>query len=111
MNPSPCSTASQTDPVNITPQADALFTLGRLLSTPEALRRLSDHGIALPALLQRHAKGDWGDVVPADARANDEALRHGGRLLSSYTLAPERKVWILTEANRSATTLLLPEEY
>ena len=59
----------------------------------------------------RHAAGDWGDLSPADRRANREALKHGDRLLSSYNLPGGGRVWIITEWNRSATTLLLPEDY
>ena len=61
--------------------------------------------------LARHAGGDWGDVCPEDARANDQALREGMRLLSAYTLQDGTRVWIITEADRSSTCILLPEEY
>lgn len=61
--------------------------------------------------LQRHVRGDWGDLSPADAQANDHALQHGGRLLSAYALADAETLWIITEADRSATTLLLPSDY
>ena len=66
--------------------------------------------IALRNVLIRHANGDWGDVCEEDHTANDIALIQGNRVLSSYTLA-DRKVWIITEADRSATTVLFPEEY
>jgi hypothetical protein len=68
-------------------------------------RRRCGSGIA------SHARGDWGEVHPEDARANDEALLSGERLLSSYRLADGTKLWIITEADRSSTCLLLPEEY
>jgi hypothetical protein len=61
--------------------------------------------------LLRHFRGDWGDVSPADRQANDAALRDGERLLSSYQVTPTLKLWIITEWDRSATTLLLPDEY
>jgi len=60
--------------------------------------------------LARHAGGDWGDVCAEDAQANQDALRHGSRLLSSYKIG-ESKVWIITEADRSVTTVLFPSEY
>jgi hypothetical protein len=62
-------------------------------------------------LLRRHQCGDWGDVVAADAESNEQALRHGLRVLSSYRLSGAGKVWVITEADRSATTILLPSEY
>jgi hypothetical protein len=62
------------------------------------------------ALIKRHATGDWGDVDAEDGKANDEALKNGGRLLSAYTVKGV-KVWVITEADRSSTTLLLPQDY
>jgi len=61
--------------------------------------------------LQRHAAGDWGEVDAHDKTKNEYSLQHGFRLLSAYRLADGTKIWIITEADRSATTLLLPEEY
>jgi len=63
------------------------------------------------AALARHASGDWGDVDGSDWSANDEALERGGRILSSYRAKDGTKFWIITEGDRSATTVLLPEEY
>lgn len=88
-----------------------LFQLGRLLATPGALRAFEAAGDSLVPYLARHASGDWGDVCAEDARANVAALADGTRLLSAYHLADRTKVWIITEADRSATTVLLPEEY
>jgi hypothetical protein len=88
-----------------------LFPLGRVLATPRALAVLEDHGITPASLLGRHGRGDWGEVCEEDAQANRDALREGLRLLSSYRLADGVKVWIITEADRSATTLLLPDDY
>ncbi len=65
----------------------------------------------LPVLLERHQSGDWGDVPPEDARENDFSVRHGFRIVSSYRVAGEERLWVITEADRSATTLLLPSEY
>jgi hypothetical protein len=85
------------------------FPLGRTLATPGALDAAAPW--ELPALLQRHASGDWGELDAHDRRANETALRTGERLLSAYTLGAGRRVWVITEADRSATTVLLPEEY
>lgn len=89
----------------------ALFPLGRLVATPGALALLRRAGEdLLPALLERHRSGDWGDVSPEDARENEVSVRYGFRVISSYRVAGER-LWVITEADRSATTFLLPEEY
>ena len=89
----------------------ALFPLGRLVATPGALALLRRAGEdLLPALLERHRSGDWGDVSPEDARENEVSVRYGFRVLSSYRVAGER-LWLITEADRSVTTVLLPEEY
>jgi hypothetical protein len=61
-------------------------------------------------MLSRHRSGDWGDVPTEDALANEAAAIHGNRVISSYEVAGER-LWVITEADRSATTFLLPEEY
>ncbi len=89
----------------------ALFPLGRVVATPGALDLLRSAGEdLLPALLERHQSGDWGDVPPEDARENEFSVRHGFRVISSYRLVGER-LWVITERDRSATTLLLPSEY
>lgn len=84
--------------------------LGQIAATPAVLAHLKDHGINARDYLKRHAYGDWGDVPPEDAIENQVAIRHGFRVLSSYEIAGER-VWIITEADRSVTTLLFPSEY
>jgi hypothetical protein len=88
-----------------------VFPLGQLVITPGALGALVMAGQSPDALLDRHAAGDWGDLCDADRQENAYALRTGLRLLSAYTLTSGQRLWILTEADRSATTLLLPEEY
>ena len=82
--------------------------MGVVLATPGALSLLPRRDLG--ELLDRHAGGDWGDARPSDAKANDRALGCGGRLFSAYE-TPAGRVWIVTEADRSATTALLPEEY
>lgn len=85
------------------------FPMGRLCATPGALEAVSAEDIAVA--LDRHLKCDWGDVCEADKRYNNEALRDGTRLLSAYHTPEGLSFWIITEADRSATTVLLPDEY
>ena len=84
--------------------------LGRVVATPGALKLLSEIGEDPFDYLARHATGDWGELCAFDRRQNEIALREGYRVLSSYDVLAER-VWIITEADRSVTTILLPEEY
>lgn len=93
-----------------------LFQLGEIVATPGAFDAVPTPDAQL-AMLSRHASGDWGCVGAEDAASNDAALTSGGRLLSAYPIDPakpyegENRVWIITEADRSVTTLLLPDEY
>lgn len=89
------------------------FSPGQIVLTPGALEAMSECACEPHTLLDRHLSGDWGDLDPEDAAMNDQALEVGeeGRILSSYLIAPEVKVWIITEWDRSVTTLLLPSEY
>ncbi|MDQ3362403.1 MAG: hypothetical protein M3534_12220 [Actinomycetota bacterium] len=86
------------------------FELGACVATPSALEVLDQRGVSPLDLLQRHASGDWGEIPKADARENERSLKHGLRVLSSYPVG-DGKVWIITEADRSATTVMLPEDY
>ncbi|MDP9487573.1 MAG: hypothetical protein M3Q49_17610 [Actinomycetota bacterium] len=86
------------------------FELGVCVSTPGALALLAATGTDALALLRRHQSGDWGEVPKADARENEYSLKHGFRLLSSYGVG-EGRVWIITEADRSSTCILLPTDY
>jgi hypothetical protein len=89
----------------------ARFELGQVIATPGALEALWEAG-AMPAeLLGRHVSGDWGDLDEEDKAENELSLREGFRLLSAYTLKTGVKLRVITEADRSATTLLLPDEY
>jgi hypothetical protein len=91
--------------------ATARFPLGRTVATPGALEALLRAGdIPLP-YLARHAAGDWGDLDQGDKTENESALKDGNRILSAYRLADETRIWVITEADRSVTTILLPEEY
>ena len=87
----------------------ARFRIGHIVSTPNALAHLTQEDILLG--IQRHQAGDWGDVCGEDRLTNDQALVHGTRLLSAYRAANGTKFWIITEADRSATTVLLPDDY
>ena len=91
--------------------AEEKFQPGRTVATPGALAALEASGEAPVGYLARHIAGDWGDVDEHDRRENELSLTHGFRLLSAYTLNSGTKIWIITEADRSATTVLLPEEY
>ena len=92
--------------------AAPLFDLGRVVATPGALALLTTAGRNPAELLERHAGGDWGEVPPEDARENARSLKYGWRVMSSYPVGADgEKVWIITEADRSSTCLLLPEEY
>ena len=84
--------------------------LGHVVATPGALDVVRTHGLDVIALLHRHQRGDWGELSDHDALANDHAVEGGARVLSAYETAGGR-LWIITEADRSATTVLLPSEY
>jgi hypothetical protein len=88
----------------------APLPLGRVVATPGALNLLREIGEGSFEYLARHATGDWGDLCAFDCRQSEIALRHGYRIFSSYEVRAGR-VWIITEADRSVTTILLPEEY
>jgi len=85
------------------------FFCGRVVMTRNAQSTLPIPDVQ--AALVRHANGDWGEVCDEDRQANEDALRGGARLLSVYHDSRGTKFWIITEADRSATTVLLPEDY
>ncbi|WP_321854025.1 hypothetical protein [Paraburkholderia tropica] len=88
------------------------FQMGRPVITPTAEAALSAAGIHPIRLLARHIHGDWGNLSPEDSAENEQALLSGRRLLSSYDMPDGRsRVWIITEADRSVTTILLPADY
>ncbi|AWM39815.1 hypothetical protein GobsT_18180 [Gemmata obscuriglobus] len=89
----------------------ARFGLGVLVATPGALAALRDAGQSPADFLKRHARGDWGDLDGHDTKQNEIALRDGGRLMSSYQTTKGETVWVITEADRSSTCILLPGEY
>jgi hypothetical protein len=88
-----------------------MFAMGVIVATPGALAALRSAGQSPADFLRKHAAGDWGDLDDHDQAANWSALREGGRLLSAYVTVRGDRVWVITEADRSSTCLLLPEEY
>jgi len=89
----------------------ALFLLGQIVATPGALEALTRAKQSPHDFLNRHGTGDWGELGNEDKTENEYSLQHGFRILSSYTTAAGEKLWVITEADRSVTTLLLPEDY
>lgn len=87
----------------------AVFRLGQIVATPNALSKLSQEDVLRG--IQRHQSGDWGDVDAHDRAANEQALIECARLLSVYHSAAGLKFWLITEADRSTTTVLMPEDY
>ena len=87
------------------------FNLGQVVATPGALAALAAAGETPLPYLTRHATGDWGDLDEDDKRMNDLAAKLDERILSAYTLTDGTRIWIITEGDRSATTVLLPEDY
>ncbi len=114
------SSTSMPTSTSTTTQTEARFELGELCYTPGALDVIQRYQVSPFQLICRHVSGDWGDVCEVDAQTNEEALQQGSRIFSVYVLPPPlsegktlsaAKVWIITEADRSVTTILLPEEY
>lgn len=87
-----------------------LFALGQVISTPNALELLTKQHIDPLTLLHRHQTGDWGDLDETDRETNKDALVTGLRILSSYQMGSD-KIWLITEADRSITTILLARDY
>lgn len=88
-----------------------LFPLGQIVATPAALETLAEAAQAPAEFLNRHVQGDWGTVSAEDKALNDEAVKDGSRVLSAYRTKLGMKIWIITEADRSSTCILLPDEY
>ena len=87
-----------------------LFRLGQIVATPGVLKLLKQYSVSAWPYIERHVSGDWGNAPPEDARENELSVQKGFRVLSAYDIAGQR-IWIITESDRSATTLLLPSEY
>lgn len=86
-----------------------LFPIGNLFATPNAIEQIPNDEIA--QALARHQQGDWGIVSRDDKTANNAAVKHETRILSAYKTSKGKKFWIITEADRSMTTVLMPEDY
>jgi hypothetical protein len=88
-----------------------LFTLGHVVATPGALTAIGKAGQQPGDFLARHVSGDWGEVPPEDIKENELSVQHGFRLLSAYRTSAGDRLWVITEADRSSTCILLPEEF
>ena len=93
-----------------TPKPKRLFSLGNIYATSGAIETMNESGQDVAQLLRRHVSGDWGDLDSEDKQANDDALKCGARIFSAYGEG-EKKLWVITEWDRSATTILRPDEY
>jgi hypothetical protein len=89
----------------------ARFPLGQIVATPGALQALTEAGDFPASFLQRHVVGDWGELDEEDRQENERSVSAGCRLLSAYATSTGIRIWVITEADRSATCILLPEEY
>jgi hypothetical protein len=89
----------------------ARFALGQVVATPGALEALETTRQGALEFIRRHVTGDWGDLDDDDKQENELSVKEGFRILSAYTLSSEVKIWIITESDRSVTTILLPSEY
>ena len=87
------------------------FLVGKLVATPGALEALTDAKQSPMDFVSRHVRGDWGECCEQDRQANEDAIRNGERLLSVYRTTKGVKIWVITEADRGSTSVLLPEEY
>lgn len=92
-------------------EGEPLFPLGHLLTTPGAIAACAEADRQPLMYIARHARGDWGDLGEEDIEANEQALEQGGRLFSAYDLPTTERLWVITEADRSVTTVLTPIEY
>lgn len=104
------STAGADSNLSAKRENQPLFLLGSIVATPAVLEHFDRYGINAQDYIERHVRGDWGDVPPSDAAENVFSVANELRILSSYSIAGET-VWIITEADRSSTTILFPREY
>lgn len=92
-------------------RAGPRFKLGRILATPAAIEAIAEARVSIVDLLIRHMRGDWGELAESDRQQNELSVDTGLRLLSSYVLPNGQTVWVMTECDRSATSILLPGDY
>ena len=103
---------ANTSPLSaLSSQSAIRLPLGHLTATPNALTFMREAGINPALLLRRHHTGDWGDLCQEDWLTNDGNLRNGGRIVSCYRFGQYDALWIITESDRSVTTILLPDDY
>ena len=107
----PHEASSESDDLVVVWIVSPTFPLGQIVATPGALALLEETGTSPMEYLKRHSQGDWGELDVEDKQANDHALDHEERLLSAYKVTETDKIWIITEYDRSVTTILLPSEY
>jgi hypothetical protein len=96
---------------DVSKTGNILFRPGQIVATPGAIEAINASGDSPFGLLTRHLTGDWGELDDHDRRENELSVVHGWRILSCYRLCSGNRIWLITEADRSATTFLLPEEY
>lgn len=109
MNTEPATVHSVTNPMQ---HKTPLFSLGTVVATPGALDLMDRNAVNATHLLEKHQCGHWGETLtPEDAQANDAAVKNGGRILSAFILPDGEKIWIISEWDRSVTTILRPEDY
>lgn len=92
-------------------QQEPRFDIGQVVATPGALEALREAEQSPAEFLARHVRGDWGEIPPEDWEENEFSLTKELRILSAYRIQKGERIWVITEADRSLTTLLLPEEY
>lgn len=97
--------------MNPVPSLKSLFDLGQAVATPGALAALEAAGQSPTTFLSRHVTGDWGEIHPGDRGMNEQALKDGARVFSVYHTSRGVVLWVITEADRSSTCILLPDEY
>ncbi len=95
--------------MNANEDSSPKFLLGHVVATPDVINTIPPDEVLLA--LSRHERGDWGKMDREDLEANENALKHGGRLCSRYFSTTNVKFWIITEWNRKQTTVLLPQDY
>lgn len=88
-----------------------MFPLGQIVATPQSIKEIEKNGQTPLHYVLRHQRGDWGDLSADDKKANNDALVHGDRILSAYVLANKVKVYVITEHDRSVTTMMCADEY
>lgn len=91
-------------------KTETMFPLGQIIITPTAFELLGDENISPESVIQRHVLADWGDMTDSDKQANELAVEMGGRILSAYKLPSGAVIWVTTDPDRTATTVMLPSE-